>query len=211
MIKVFGFPKTRALRVTWMLEELGLDYDYQLINFAKGESQSEAFLKVNPAGKVPAIEEDGVVMIESGAIVTYLADKFSSGELIPKPGTPERAKYDQWSFFALSELEQPLWTMGKHKFALPKDYRVAEILPTAAWEFQKAVKLLSDGLGDNDFILGDTFSAVDILIAHTLRWGISFKQPVDQDNLKAYLDRVESRPARSAADQRETQALASQG
>jgi len=211
MIKVFGFPKTRSLRVTWMLEELGLDYDYQLINFAKGDSQSEAFLKVNPAGKVPAIQEDGMVMIESGAIVTYLADKFSSGELIPKTGTHERAKYEQWSFFALTELEQPLWTMGKHKFALPKDYRVAEILPTAAWEFQKAVKLLSEGLADNDFILGDAFSAADILIAHTLRWGMSFKQPVDQENLKAYLERVESRAARSAADQRETQALASQG
>ncbi|MFC3149962.1 glutathione S-transferase family protein [Litoribrevibacter euphylliae] len=211
MIKVYGFPKTRTLRVTWMLEELGVDYEYQLVNFAKGDSQSPEFLAVNPAGKVPAIEIDGQVTFESGAIVTFLADKYASGKLIPEAGTLERAVHDQWSFFVLTELEQPLWTMGKHKFAIPKEHRVAEIFPTATWEFQRALALLSQGLGDKPYILGDSFSAADILIAHTLRWALSFKQSIEQDNLKSYLERVESRDSRSLADQRETQALAEQG
>jgi glutathione S-transferase len=210
MIKVFGHPKTRSLRVVWLLEELDLEYDYQLVNFAKGESQSEAFLKVNPAGKVPALAVDGQVITESGAMVTVLADKYASGNLIPKAGTPERAVYEQWSYFALTELEQPLWTMGKHKFALPKAQRVAEILPTAVWEFQKALDLLSKGLGDKDYILGDAFSAADILIAQILRWALSFGQTIEQKNLQDYLSRVESRPSRAAADMRETQALAMQ-
>lgn len=211
MIKVYGYPKTRALRVTWVLEELELDYEYKLINFAKGESQSPEFLALNPAGKVPAIDVDGQVLFESGAIVTFLADKYASGKLIPEAGSRARAVHDQWSFFALTELEQPLWTMGKHKFAIPKEYRVSEILTTAEWEYQRALNLLSKGLGDQRYILGDSFSAADILIAHTLRWGLNFNQSINQENLQAYLDRVESRSARSHADQRETQALAEQG
>ncbi|GAA3913889.1 glutathione S-transferase family protein [Litoribacillus peritrichatus] len=203
MIKVYGYPKTRATRIVWLLEEMGIDYQYCLVDFAKGESQSPEFLKVNPAGKVPAVEMDGFVMIESGAIVTHLADKYSAGELIPETGTAERARYEQWSYFALTELEQPLWTLGKHKFALPKKYRVEAALPTAAWEFQKALKLLSEGLGDKQYMLGDKFTAVDILMAQTLRWGINFKQPVEQENLLAYLEQVESRPAREKALQRE--------
>lgn len=193
MITVFGYPKTRATRIVWLLEELGQDYQYSLIDFAKGDSQSPQFLEINPAGKVPAIQEDDLVITESGAIVTYLADKFSQGKLIPASGTQQRARYEQWSYFALTELEQPLWSMGKHKFALPKAQRVEAMLATAAWEFQKALKLLSAGLGDQDYILGDEFSAADILIAHTLRWGVSFQQPVEQENLKAYLERMESR------------------
>ncbi|GLQ32269.1 glutathione S-transferase family protein [Litoribrevibacter albus] len=211
MIKVYGYPKTRALRVTWLLEELELDYEYHLINFAKGESQSPEFLAINPAGKVPALEIDGQVIFESGAIVTFLADKYASGKLIPNAGTVERARHDQWSYFVLTELEQPLWTMGKHKFAIPKEYRVAEVLPTAAWEFQRALTVLSKGLGDKEYILGDSFSVADLLIAQTLRWGLSFKQAIEQPNLIDYLNRMESRSARSLADQRETQALAEQG
>ncbi len=208
MLKVYGYPKTRATRITWLLEEMGVEYEYCLVDFAKGESQSPEYLKINPAGKVPAIETDGIVMFESGAIVNFLADKHSPGDLIPALGTVQRALFEQWSYFTLTELEQPLWTLGKHKFALPKKYRVEDILPTAAWEFQKALKLLSEFLQDSEFVLGDKFSAVDILVAQTLRWGMSFKQPVEQSNLIAYLERVEARPARNIAISKEEALLA---
>jgi glutathione S-transferase len=211
MITVYGYPKTRTLRVTWLLEELGLDYQYTLVNLAKGDSQSPEFLAINPAGKVPALSVDDHVMFESAAMVTFLADKYASGSLIPEAGSFERAQHDQWCYFVLSELEQPLWTIAKHKFALPKAQRVAEVFPTAAWEFQKALTLLSRGLGEKDYILGDRFTVADILIAHTLRWGLSFKMAIEQDNLNRYLERMESRSARALADQRETQALAEQG
>lgn len=208
MIKVYGYPKTRSLRVTWMLEEIGQDYHYQLVDMAKGESQSKEYLAVNPAGKLPAIEVDGTVIVESAAILAFLGDRYSENTLVPKAGTIERARYDQWSYFVLSELEQPLWTIGKHKFAIPKQYRVPEVLNTAAWEFQKALNILSEGLGQQEFILGDHISAVDILLAQTIRWGLSFGQKIEQQNIIGYLERMESRPARSAADQKETQALA---
>jgi glutathione S-transferase len=207
MIKVYGFPNSRSLRITWLLEELGLDYAYQLIDFSKGDNRSPAFLAINPCGKVPVIEDDALVMFESAAIVSYLADKYSDSTLIPVGGSTQRGLFEQWSYFAACELEQPLWTIGKHKFALPADQRVKEIFPTAAWEFQKALALLSQGLGDQEYMLGDQFSAVDILIAHTLNWGVKFGQPVEQDNLNAYLKRVISRPAMAKALARETAAL----
>lgn len=205
MITVYGYPQTRTTRVTWMLEELGLEYQFKLVDLMKGEGRSESYLAINPAGKVPALSDDDLILTESAAMLSYLGDKYGSSPLIPTPGSAERGTHDQWLCFAIAELEQPLWTIGKHKFALPKERRVAEIFETAAWEFQKAVALLSAGLGNKDYILGSQFSPADILIGHTLFWGLSFKQPVEQENLKAYINRLLDRPARKAAVKKESQ------
>ena len=147
MIKVYGFPHSRSLRITWLLEELGLEYDYQLINLSKGDNRAVEFLAINPAGKVPVIEDDGLVIFESAAIVSHLSDKYGDAQIIPAPGT------------------------------------------------------------DKDYLMGAAFSAVDILVAHTLNWGVKFEQPIPQANLNAYRERVMARPARAKALARETQSL----
>lgn len=207
MITIHSYPKTRGRRITWMMEELGEDYEFNLVPFGDSGFKTEEFLKINPAGKVPAIQDGDLTLTESAAIVTYLGDKYSDKGLIPAAGTPERGKHDQWSYFALCELEQPLWTIGKHKFAIPEDKRVPAIMETAAWEFQQALKLLSQGLGDNNYILGDTFTAADILLCHTLIWGTNFGQPIEQENIKAYQERVSSRDALQRAIDKEEAAL----
>ncbi len=207
MIKVYGFPQTRSRRITWMLEELGQDYEFKLVDFNKGESQSPEYLAINPAGKVPAMLDGDLLLTESAAILTYLGDKFPDRELVPAAGSAERGLYNQWCYFAMTELEQPLWTMGKHRFALPEEYRVTEIMATAAWEFQRALTLLEQGLGDQQFILGDRFSGADILLTHTLIWAINFKQTVDQDNLQQYVQRNRDREALAKAIAREEAAL----
>ncbi len=203
MLKVYGFPKSRSLRITWLLEELNQPYELHLVDFAKGEHRSAEFLAINPAGKVPAIDDEGFVMTESGAIVTYLADKHAADHLIPPAGTEARGLHDQWSYFALTELEQPLWTMGKHRFALPEAQRVAAIMPTAEWELQQALKLFSDGLEDKEFILGSQFHAVDILLAHCLLWAVNFDQAIEQQNLQSYLQRLSKRPKLQLAMEKE--------
>jgi len=202
-LTVYGFPNTRTLRVTWMLEELGLDYDYQLVDMSKGQSKSPAYLEMNPGGKVPALKADGAVITESLAIVNLVGSLKPELGLIPDTSPLRRAVYDQWCCFALSELEQPLWTIGKNKFALPKEQRCEQIFDTASWEFQNALEVLSMGLGVQDYILGEQFSAADILLAHTLFWGMAFKQPIEQENLKAYVGRTGVRPALAAARARE--------
>lgn len=207
MLTVFGFPNSRSLRITWMLEELGQPYNYQLVDFTKGGNRAPEYLAVNPAGKVPALLDGDQPICESGAIVTHLADKFPEAGLIPKPGITARGRHEQWSYFAVCELEQPLWTIGKAKFALPEAQRVPAILPTAAWEFQKALALFSEGLGKQDYILGDRFQAADILLGHTLIWANTFKHPIEQANLQAYMERIVARPALAAARQREQSAM----
>lgn len=206
MIKVYGYPNTRSLRITWLLEELGMDYDYRCIDMSKGEARSPEYLAINPSGKVPALEHDGATLTESAAIVNYLASLQPDAELIPST-LYRRSLYDQWCFFAVAELEQPLWTIAKAKFALPKEQRCPDIIATAQWEFQKALGLLSQGLGDHDYMVEGHFTAADILLGHSLFWGMAFKQPIDQENLKAYIGRLGVRPALAAARAREQASL----
>ncbi|MDX1451692.1 MAG: glutathione S-transferase family protein [Oleiphilaceae bacterium] len=208
MLKIYGYPNTRSLRATWMAEELGLDYEYCLVDMMQGDAKKPDYLAVNPAGKVPAIECDGAFITESLAIINFMAALKPDVELVPLSSHFRRAYYDQWASFALTELEQPLWTMGKNKFALPKEKRCPEIMATAQWEFQQALQLLSEGLGEHAYILGEHFTAADILVAHTLFWGMAFKQPIEQENLKAYIGRNGVRPALAAARSREQSAKA---
>lgn len=203
MITVYGSPQTRSTRITWLLQELGQDYQFKRIDFTKGDHRSVDFLAVNPGGKIPAVDVDGLLITESGAIVTYLAERYSPGVMIPLAASPERAHYLQWSYFALCELEQPLWTIAKHKFALPEAQRVSAVTATATWEFQKALALLSQGLGTKDYILGNHFTGADILLAHTLIWAEAFQQPIEQQNLQDYLQRCQQRSALKLALEKE--------
>ena len=209
MIQLFNYPDTRGLRVTWMLEELGQEYEYKLVPFGSNRFASEEYVKVNPAGKVPAIRDGDLVLTESAAIVTYLGDKYPEKNLVPPAGTAQRAKYEQWCYFVLSELEQPLWTKGKHKFILPPDKRVPAVFETAEWEFQKALNILNQGLDGNRYILGDTFSAADILIGHTLSWARTAKQPVELQNVTDYAEMLLGREALQRARAREAAAVES--
>lgn len=206
MIQVYGLQRSRSLRITWLLEELQLDYQYHPVDFAKGENRSPEFLALNPSGKVPVIDDNGLVLTESAAIVSHLADKYGDRAMIPAPGTDARGLYEQWNRFAVCELEQPLWTIGKHKFALPRERRVAEVIPTAQWEFQQALQLLSDGLGEREFLLEQGFSALEPLVGQVLFWGQAFKQPIEQSNLQDYIQRLQQRPALQRAIEREQSA-----
>lgn len=199
MMKLYGSPKTRAIRVLWTLEEIGCGYDYVKVDLLRGEGFRPPYIHVNPSGKVPTLVDGGLTLSESAAICTYLAEKFPVAGLIPAAGTPPRALYHQWCCFVISELEQPLWTMAKHRFALPKDWRVPAVLDTAAKEFAIAAGLLDAALADRPYILGENFTAADILIAHTLAWARDFGQPLGHDRLDAYAARALGRPALARA------------
>ena len=207
MLQLFNYPDTRGLRVTWMLEELGADYEFKLVPFGANGFASEDYLKINPAGKVPALRDGDLVLTESAAIITYLGDRFANNQLVPAPGSRARAQYNQWCCFVLTELEQPLWTKGKHTFILPSEKRVRAVIKTAEWEFQKALKVLSRGLDGNRYILGDSFSAADILAGQTLLWAQAARQPVDFQNINDYARLILGREALQRARVREAAAL----
>lgn len=204
MIKVYGFPNSRSLRVVWALEEVGLNYDYVKIDLAKGEGRQPGYLAVNPTGKVPALVDGATVIAESAAIVTYIAEQNPHAGLIPPLSDAKaRAEYFQWSFFALTELEQPLWTLAKHRFTLPESKRVPAIEATALWEFGVAAKLLAQHLAGRFYVAGDSFTGADIFTAQTLAWARAWKIPFGSDVLESYADRILGRPAVAAAKARE--------
>lgn len=209
MLHLYSFPQTRGVRVVWACQELDIDYEYHIIDLYKGEHRSADYLSKTPTGKVPLIVDQScvdangkpVTIAESGAIVTYLADK--AGKLIPEAGSAERAYYEEIMYFVISELEQPLWTQAKHKFALKEDKRIPEAIALGEWEFQKALGIFSKMLGDKNYVLGDEFSIADVVAGHVLSWAQGFEQAIEFDNVKAYASRVLTRPALKQARKHE--------
>ena len=202
-MRLYGFPNTRSARALWALEEVGAAYNYVHVDLLKGEARRTPFLDINPGGKLPALVDGNLILTESAAICIYIADKFPAAKLAPAHASNDRAKFHQWCFFALSELEQPLWTLSKHTFALPEKYRVPEIMDTSRWEFARAATVLAAGLGEREYIVGDEFTVADILLANTLNWARSRSVEVEQPVLNAYADRMLARPALQRALARE--------
>jgi len=205
-MRVYGMKRSRSFRVVWALEEAGLDYDYQHVDLFKGEGRRPEYLSLNPNGKVPTLVHDGSVLWESGAICAFIGSHAADKRLVPLE-PKSRAEYDRWCYFVIGELEQPLWTYGKHSFVFPEKHRVPAIIETSRWEFLRATKVLAQALGDREFIL-DQFSLADVMIGHTLLWSKLIKFPNDQENLIAYLERLSARPAFQRAMQKVTDSTA---
>ena len=207
MLTLYGRFPSRSNRAHWALEELEVPYTFYQVDFAAGDTDSPAFRSLNPGGKVPVLTDGDLVLTESGAICNYLGDRHPALGLTPSPGSPDRARYDQWMFFAQSELEQPLWTKAKHKFVLPREWRVKGLEDTVAWEFQRAAEVLAKGLGDNEFIVGDRFTMADIMLTHTLGWAKAANMEIRQRNLLDYANRNFGRPAVNRMAKRRGQPL----
>ncbi|WP_087505920.1 glutathione S-transferase family protein [Neiella marina] len=200
MITLHGIPRSRSLRVSWTLEELRLDWQYHKVDFASGEHRSAEYLALNPCGKIPTLLDDDLVMTESAAICLYLAERYGPTQLLPQ-SIEDKAQHHRWVQLVTSELEQPLWTMGKHRFALPEPQRVPQMLETAAWEFDKICNELECLLPDTDTLF-DNFTVADILLTHTLNWAVKFEQQLPA-KLAAYRKRNSRRPALAAALEKE--------
>ena len=202
MIKIYGFPYTRSTRATWALEEAGAEYEFIPVNLAKGYQNQPEFLKVNPGGKVPALVDNDFVLTESAAICTYIGEIFPASGLVPSE-INDRAHYYQWCFFAMSELETPLWTMTKHTKILPKERRIPAIADSCIWEFQRAAAVLAKHLEDREFVVGEQFTAADIVLGATLNWARKAEIQLMSTVLEAYADRMSDRPALLRARERE--------
>lgn len=194
MFQLYGYLGSRSDRVHWLLEELQLDYQFYQLDFRRGDHRSEFYLARNPDGKVPALQHGDVVLTESAAICGYLCDLCPEKALIPAVQTVDRARYNQWVSFVITELEQPLWTKGKHFGGLPESLRLPQILDTAIWEFQRASGILEKHLQGRRTMLNETFSASDIMVATTLRWATRFDFPVSE-LLRDFMLSMEERPA----------------
>jgi glutathione S-transferase len=201
-MKLYGYRNGRTLRALWALEEVGATYEYVEVDVMHGQGREPWFLKINPAGKVPVLDDDGTIITESAAVCMHLAEKYPESRLLPAPGTVERTQCYKWTSYILTELEAPLWNIAKHRFGLPKERRVPAVVDTATWEFEVAVKILAAELGDRPYLVGDSFTIVDILAAHTLLWAKSARLHVSSDWLASYLNALTMRDAFARARER---------
>ena len=193
-LRLHGSPISRAFRCIWALEELQLDFELVPVDFANGEHLKNEFLSKNPMGKVPVLDVDGEFIFESAAIVTYLAQLKPEANLIPAVTSLDYGKCMQWLFFGMSELEQPLWTLAKHKFALPRELRTSEIKNAAIYEWEKAAQVVDTHLNDNEYMLGERFTVADIIVGQTLFWAQKLEGvKVDYPNFKNYMRRLKTR------------------
>ncbi len=188
MYKVLGMAATRAFRVVWMLEELGLEYEY-----LPHPPRSKEILKVNPSGKVPALVVDDQVVLDSVAIMQFLADKHDG--LTYAAGTIPRAQQDSFTQFINDEIDAVLWCAARNTFILPEKHRVPQIKDTLRWEFSRSLKTLEARLGDNEFLMGDKMTVPDILLTHCGGWARTAKFELPDGPLRAYFKRMTTRPA----------------
>jgi len=189
-MKLYGMAQSRSFRALWALEESGLQYEYVAVKLFADSSvddaaQSENYLQLNTQGKVPTLVDGDLVLTESIAILNYIARKAPECGLLAATSAAECAHHDELVCFILAELEQPLWSNGKHRFALPAEQRIPQMLDTASFEFAKAVAALDHLLErqpeiESAFAVGDSFSMVDILLAQTFNWAMRFEFEVPE-------------------------------
>lgn len=187
MYTLIGTPKARPFRVLWVMEELGLEYEILPLS----PSDKEAMAAFNPTGKVPALKDGDDVIIDSVAIMQYLADKH--GGLTFQAGTIERAKQDSFTQFICDEIDGALWTNARNAFVNPEDKRVPAIKEVLMWEFQRSLKALETRLGDNTYLMGETCTVPDLLLSHCFGWARNAGFPVESEALQAYAKRMMAR------------------
>ncbi len=183
-MKLYWSPGTRAIRAVWMLEEAGLDYERVPVDLSRSERGPE-LLAASPMGKVPALEDGDVRMWESAAICMYLADRYAPGRLAPAADSPDRGLYLQWMLFAPGAIEPAAAEKEAGRLSVPR---------VNGWgSFEKTIETWERGLAGGAWILGDRFTAADVMLGSCAigmrAAGTLPASPV----LEAYADRCASR------------------
>jgi glutathione S-transferase len=192
-MKLYEFAPTRSIRARWTLQELGVPFDAEVVNLVAGEAQRPAFLKLNPAGKLPVLVDGDLVLTESVAIVVYLADKYPEKGLLPgEPG--QRAQAHKWLLFAATELEQPLWRIAKHSVIYPEEKRLPADIDLAREDFTAMARVLDAHMDGREYVVDDKVSIADFVLAYTLDWANMVGLLEEFPRLRGYMERLYQRP-----------------
>lgn len=181
---------SRSATIRWMLEEIGVPYEVRRLSLKEGDGQKPDFLSVNPMGKVPVIDHDGVVVSEVAAIATYLADAFPAAKLAPPIGDARRGPYLKGMFFGPTCLEPCIMERAFPRKEMPP--RSAAGFGTIDLTLDVTDAAIAAG---NPWLLGEQFTAADIVIGATVRWGTLFKMLPERPHFAGYVQRLEARPA----------------
>lgn len=198
-ITLYGLTSyDRSSKVRWLLEEMGVEYKDVWLNREKKEHEHPNYLKINPLGRVPAVEIDGQVVLESGAICTMLADKFPDKKMSPQVSSPERGKFLQWMFMSEASVAP-----FNSKIMIIEDIPPGEVFQAKEnalrTEVRDFAEFLNSVLSKQEYLLASGFSAADICMSYQLYiaclWPEMSSIINDFPSLTNYLERVQKRPA----------------
>ncbi len=202
---VFYFaPHSRSGIVLWMFEELGVPYRMHLLSLKQGTHKSPEYLAINPMGKVPAIKHGDTVVTEAAAICCYLADAFPAAGLAPAIGDPARGTYLRWLFFSPSCIEPAI---------ADKAFQRPPVSASAVGygDFDSVMNTVAGAVSQGDYLLGDRFSAADVVLGSALRYGMMFNVIPHRPEFDAYSDRLAARPALQRCNARDQELAAAAG
>lgn len=187
-ITFYHSPQTRSSGTLVLLEELGADYDLELINMKAGEQRQPAYLAVNPLGKVPAIRHGDALVTEQGAVYLYLADLFPRANLAPALDDPLRGPYLRWLVFYGSSFEPAVVDRALKREPLPPS-------TSPYGDFDSVMRTLADQLEEGPYLLGSRMTAADVLWGTALNWTIGFGVVPNLPVFQRYVERMTARPA----------------
>ena len=198
-LTLYHIAPSRSSIALWMLEEVGVPYDIKLLKMSEGDNLKTDYLAINPLGKVPALKHGDTVITEVAAICTYLADEFPAAKLNVPVGTPRRGLYLKWLFFGPSVFEP---AMTDRAFPRQETPRATAL----GWrDFDAVLDVVAEALQPGPYLMGEQFTAADVVIGSGLRYGMMFKMVPERKEFHDYVARFAARPAalRAAAKDKE--------
>jgi glutathione S-transferase len=201
-LTLYHAAPSRSSIVRWMLEEIGEPYDIHHLSLSKGDNRAPDYLAVNPMGKVPALRHGDAVITEAAAICAYLADEFPRAKLNVPIGDPRRGPYLKWLFFGPSCIEP---AMMDRAFPRKEEARRAAL---GYGDFDTVMNVVAKAVASEPFIMGDQFTAADVVIGSGLRFGMLFKLLPERGEFTAYAGRLVQRPALQRAEAKDKELAA---
>ena len=201
-LTLYHASPSRSSIVLWMLEELGEPYDIKLIKLSAGDNMKPDYLAINPMGKVPALKHGDTVITEVAAICAYLADEFPEKKLNIPAGSPRRGVYLKWLFFGPSCVEPAMIDRASPR----KEEARRGMLGYG--DFDTCMNVLAKAVAQGPWLMGEQFTAADVVIGSTIRWGTLFKLIPERPEFTAYAARIAARPAAQRAQAKDKELAA---
>jgi len=195
-MKLYHCSKSRSARVLWLLDELQLDYELENLPFNAKALKAPDYLKISPLGKVPVLVDDSVTMFESVAIMQYILRRYGKGRLEPSSSAPEYGQFLQWMHFGEATLMGPIAQVLQHVRFLPEELRNPDLAALGRQAFEGYASMLDKPLKDHAYLLGDEFTAADIVVGYALFLANMMDLLLPKHvNLIAYYERLSQRPS----------------
>lgn len=198
-MKLYFAPNSRAVRIAWLLEELGLEYELVRFQLGDREMRDADYKAVHPMGRVPALEDGDVTIFESTAIVQYILARHGNGRMVPATDSPEFAQYLQWLHYAEGMIMPPINTIVVETILLPPERRTELNVKRATKLLNQMLQAVDQHMDGREYLAGE-FTGADVVTGHAVivsqNLGGDFS---DKPNLAAYAARLKERPALQTA------------